>query len=80
MKGTCWTRSVCAAEGADDVDGDGVCDSEDGCLDVDACNYLEPNTTECDFCSCAEGVAEGGFGVETFATDVEGGLTVTIST
>ena len=67
---------VCGGGCLDDVDGDGVCDSEDGCLDVDACNYLEPNTTECDFCSCAEGVAEGtGLVLETFATDVEGGLT-----
>ena len=67
---------VCGGGCMEDVDGDGVCDSEDGCVDVDACNYLEPNTTECDFCSCAEGVAEGvGLVLETVATDVEGGQT-----
>ena len=70
---------VCGGGCMEDVDGDGVCDSEDGCLDLAACNYLEPNTTECDFCSCSEGGAEGTVGtglvLETFATDVEGGLT-----
>ena len=67
---------VCGGGCTADADGDGVCDTEDGCLDLDACNYLEPNTTECDFCSCAEGVAEGtGLVLETVASDVEGGQT-----
>ena len=67
---------VCGGGCAEDADGDGVCDTEDGCVDVDACNYLEPTTAECDFCSCAEGVAEGvGLVLETVATDVEGGQT-----
>ncbi len=66
----------CGGDCSADADGDGVCDFEDGCLNMDACNYLEPNTTECDFCSCAEGVSEGaGLVLETVATDVEGGQT-----
>lgn len=67
---------LCGGGCTEDADGDGVCDTEDGCVNFDACNYLEPNTTECDFCSCAGGVAEGvGLVLETVATDVEGGQT-----
>ena len=74
-KATCWMPLACAAAGAPRRRRRRVRHGR-WCVDVDACNYLEPNTAECDFCSCAEGVAEGvGLVLETVATDVEGGQT-----
>ena len=74
---TCWMRSVCVVAGVWKMWTATACATlKMVAWTLDACNYLEPNTTECDFCSCAEGVAEGtGLVLETFATDVEGGLT-----
>ena len=49
-----------------DVDGDGVCDSGDGCTDLSACNYDDTEATEC-LTEDAIGVCGG-----TCTTDADG--------
>ena len=52
---------VCGGDCQEDLNGNGVCDTEEieGCMDAMACNY-NPAASEddesCDFCSCEEGV------------------------
>jgi len=48
----------------DDVDGDGICNSEDNCSDTEACNYADPlamsclNEDECGVCG-GDGILDG---------------------
>ena len=67
---------VCGGTCAADVDGDGLCDADDFCLDTDACNYADVEATECDFCSCAEGQASPvGLLLEVHANGLSDGMT-----
>ena len=50
---------ICGGDCASDVDGDLICDDVDGCADLDACNFGEPEANECDYCSCAGLNAQG---------------------
>ena len=68
---------VCGGDCQEDLNGNGVCDTEEveGCTDAMACNY-DPAASEddgsCDFCSCEEGV----YGMTVVAYDaVTPGLT-----
>ena len=66
----------CGGDCQADIDEDGLCDTEDGCIDLDACNYGEADATSCDFCSCSEGqAAPVGLVLETHATGLPNGMT-----
>ena len=59
-----------------DIDEDGVCDTEDGCVDLDACNFADVEASACDFCSCAGGQsAPVGMLLEAYATGLANGMT-----
>ena len=59
-----------------DMDTDGLCDSDDGCVDLDACNFETLSATECDYCSCAEGVnSPVSLVLETHQDGLPGGMT-----
>ena len=51
---------VCAGDCAEDVDADGVCDTDEifGCTDVTACNYDSAATEEDDSCTYVQGPCE----------------------
>ena len=38
---------VCGGDCAADLDGDGVCDTEDNCFDLSACNFADPGNAAC---------------------------------
>ncbi|MEC8362306.1 MAG: hypothetical protein VX002_08375, partial [Bacteroidota bacterium] len=59
-----------------DIDEDGVCDTEDGCIDLDACNFADAEALACDFCSCSGGQsAPVGMLLEAHATGLANGMT-----
>ena len=67
---------ACGGDCLADIDGDGICDSEDECADLDACNYADEEATACDYCSCAGGQpAPVGMILETHATGLANGMT-----
>ena len=69
---------VCGACGGSgqDVDGDGLCDDDDNCTDLDACNFATVSATECDYCSCAAGGSSPvGLVLETHQDELPGGMT-----
>ena len=67
---------VCGGSCQADTDDDGVCDTEDGCADLDACNYADLDASECDYCSCAGGeTAPVGMLLETHAAGLANGMT-----
>ena len=67
---------TCGGDCLEDIDGDGICDSEDECADLDACNYADEEATACDYCSCAGGqLAPVGMILETHATGLANGMT-----
>ena len=43
---------VCGGSCASDLDGDGLCDDVDGCADLAACNFDDPESAECQYCGC----------------------------
>ena len=66
---------VCGACGGSgqDVDGDGLCDDDDNCTDLDACNFATVSATECDYCSCAAGGSSPvGLVLETHQDELPG--------
>ena len=53
---------VCGGLCGVDQDGDGLCDDEDGCTDLNACNFMDAEAQNCQFCGCAP---------EAYTLDVE---------
>ena len=54
--GTCQfddAIGVCGGSCAADIDGDGICDTEDNCTDTSACNYAANANEACESLSCA---------------------------